>query len=275
MVHRRALVLTTNLGLIVFVIVIFGAVAWTIDEAMGWDLAPEQLERLAESLIFLLGVVAAFAALVSAMCSLAVIAEANAVQAGLSDAPISPLTRWTIWLAAPAMAAAMYGLHLVNEGLEADRLASNTEQLRAAAEQSAELFTPEILSTLSCVGEKKADIEIAQFLDAVSASVPSRPEAKLLLPAESPYQYCIVGGYPLGYCMQDGEPDSCLVRHFLTSFPSEWEAMAVKAAFAQEAAAPAPAGERGAFLDASTSIGWAPFGAKGEVRGVLLLRGVN
>ena len=272
MIHRRALVLTTNLGLIVFVIVVFGAVAWTIDEAMSWDLAPEWLERLAESLILILGVVAAFAALVSVMCSLAVIAEAKAVQAGLSEAPIPSGIRWAIWLAAPLMAMAMYGLHLVNDGLEANRLAANTERLQQAAEQTAELFAPEILTKLSCVGEKQADIEVAQFLDAISSSIASRPEAKLLLPADPPYQYCVVGGYAMGYCMQDGEPDSCLIRNFITGFPSAWEEEAIKAAFSRQAAAPPPAGQAGAFLDASRPIGWAPIGGGGAVQGVLLLR---
>jgi len=75
--HHRALRASTDTGLTIFLIMIVGVVLWTTDEMLGWNLLPDWIDKYAQLLVIIFSILAAFAVVISVMCSFAVMAESR------------------------------------------------------------------------------------------------------------------------------------------------------------------------------------------------------
>lgn len=271
--HRRALILSTNAGLLIFATVIVGVVIWTTDEMLGWNLLPLWMDEYARLMVIIMALLAGFSVVISAMCSLAVMADAAAERAGLR-AP-APLGRAKIGVAVglASMLGVMFLLHQYDRYRAHHRAAAMRAQLAERVPGIVDLFSAEVAGALGCDASHPSDEAVAQLLRAIETSTPFRPQVSLLLPANAPYTYCILTALPSPSRRFQTDDWTYVSREFLTGFPSDREAEVVRSAFAGQTGRRAPDGLRGVFVDTTTPSEWGPIRWQGKVVGLLMLRG--
>lgn len=270
--HRRALHISTNLGLLIFALTIIGVVLWTADEGLGWDLLPPWIDTYARLLVMVMGILAGFSVVISAMCSLAVIAESAAEKAGLAAPPPPRLLKRILLFGAPATLAVMFSLHSLDQYRAARRADAMKAAFRERLPDIEALFTPERADALRCQSSTTTDQALGQLMLAIRESTAHKPDLMLLVPAEAPYTHCVITAHHHPYRRGPGQPDEHLGRRFLTGFPTAWEAEAVRAGFAGQRVE-VPDGQAGVFLDTTMPVQWAPLPGRDGVAALLLVHG--
>ena len=263
--HRRALQTSTDVGLLIFFIAIAGIVIRIVDEALGWNLLPDWIDKFAEVIVTILAILAAFSVVISIMCSFAVIAEAKAEQAGLSLPAPTHWLKLAFALGIPLVFVILFGLNILDDYRANQRAKLIQEQMPKVTS----LFSPDMVRSLRCDAQQPTDEDVSKLLHAIRVSTIYRPSVYILAPAQKPYTHCIITALTTRH--KSGKIEY-LHRQFLTDFPSEWERNAVKAGFAgQEIVVPASA--RGIFFNTSSPSGWGSLKDGSSVAGMVILRG--
>lgn len=272
--HRRALRLSTDAGLIIFLLMAVGVVLWITDVVLGWNLLPDWIDRYAELIVIICSLLAAFAVVMSVMCSLVVMAESMAEKNGIA-AP-KPLGRW--WLVLPVGAlvvfVGMFGLHKLDE-YRADQKAERRQQyLQGEIPANIALFSPQLKEALAspATAPGPEDERAAKLLKAIAASTSHAPEVSILVKAASPMTHCVIKALWNPKRKSTAEGWQYLERKYLTSFPEKWEREAVRAAFAGGEVV-LPAGKRGVFFNPTVPQAWGALKRGDEVVGLLMLSG--
>jgi hypothetical protein len=281
--HRRALRVSPDIGLGVFLIVIVGVVLWSTDELLGWNILPDWIDKYAQLLVIILSILAAFAVVISIMCSFAVMAEAAAAQSGVAAPTRSRGARVLVALGILLAFGIMYGLHKVDQYRARQRAEAEQQRVDARyAEVRAELssrmpnilalFSPDLVDHLTQAPTPGGDEALARLLDAIEASTPFAPTVSVLVNAAAPYTHCIINTLPEHERQFQPGERRYLRRQFLTGFPSGWEHEAVKAGL-EGRAMEVPRDMSGVFIDTHAPSNWGTLTRDGQAVGVLMLRG--
>jgi hypothetical protein len=284
--YRRALRISTDFGLYVFLAGICGVLLWTVDEVLEWNLLPDWIDKYAQVLVMVLAILAGFSVVISLMCSFAMIAEAAAEKAGLKAPPPSGKARRIIIGSMLAALLVMFGLSQLNDfrAARAERQEKlkrkaqsieGTKKLAGRIDEAISLFTPKYFSYLKDASSSEASTELEQLMRAIRRSFPLEPEVHLLVQANSPYKFYLLSD------TQEGEvdynynpPRRVFKRQFLTTFPKEWELRAVERLFAGETVT-LPADTKGLFLNTDGATAWGVIREQNQVLGILLLKGTR
>lgn len=281
--HRRALRTATDIGLTVFLIMIVGVVLWTTDEFLDWNILPDWIDKFAQVIVVVLGILAGFSVVISVMCSFAILAEAAAEKAGMARPVPSGRMRSLVALGIVLVFGGLLGLHKLDQFRAAKRHDAE-EQKKLAQQGEAEarlnelmpnivaLFSPEIRQNLVALASEAQDEALARLLNAIRLSTPFDPEVSVMVPAEAPYKYCIITGVPESQRRADDAAARLLKRQFLTDLPTEWEREAVDGLFHGQKLS-VPREKHGVFIDRRKPSAWGAAIDNGKVIAVVMLRG--
>lgn len=286
--YRRALRISTDTGLAVFMVAIAGVVLWTADEILEWNILPDWIDKYAQVLVIVLAILAGFSVVISVMCSFAVLAESAAEKAGITR-PATSRRRRQLTAGAILLAfGIMFGLHKLDqyraakaqeaaEQKQSARYAKVQKDLQARMPAIVALFSPELAPQLVALGSEEGDEAIARLMRAIQLSTPSEPEISAIVPAENPFRFCIITPAPERQTRLDplSPPDPALQflkRQFLTGFPTPWENAAVEAMFRGEQLA-AKREQHGVFIDHRKPSAVGPIFRDGKVVAVVMLKG--
>ena len=278
--YRRALKISTDAGLYVFIASLGGVSLWTVDEVLGWNLLPDWIDKYAQVLVIVLAIMAAFSVVISIMCSFAVMAESAAENAGITTPPTSPKLRRIVLATLLGVFFLMLGLNQINQFRakkqnELERIERSaqfnkaTDALQARMNTVVELFSGRFHPFLKTGSTSLSDAEeIQELLTAIHFSTPFEPEVRLLVRAQPPYQYSVVS---VVREMDNNRQARRLDRQFLTTLPTEWEQKAVESLFKGEKVT-IPADRDGAFIETDQPAAWGLIKERDTVIGVIFLK---
>lgn len=259
--HLLCARLATNLTLFVFTLFILGVVLSTADLFLDWDILPNGIQRYAELLIVIFGIVASLLVVSSFLCSLMVLAEFAAKRVGIQGKELHfNRKKFTILLVAIiSIFIAFLALQTIDEYREENRLAKNRiefqekldKQSKALAESLSQIVTFFPSSLLQAIENKQVfkitpkdeEDELIKFLNAISISLPQQPGIALLIPATPPYKYG-----KISFMSDKG-------RQFFMQFPNEVENEIVETLF-QGKTQMLKASLKGNFIDNSEPSAW-------------------
>ena len=270
--HRRALKASTDTGLGIFLIMIVGVVLWTTDEMLGWNILPDWIDKFAQLLVILFAMLAGFAVVISIMCSFAVIAESAAKKEGIMEAPKSRRIRIIIPVGVALMFGTMFTLHKVDQFRAHQRAEDRSQRIQERMPKNLSLFTPERMQMLSPAPTAQGDEEIARLLNALELSNPFNPQAGVIIPAATPYAYCIITALDRPRREQPTDDWIYLDRRYLTDFPSDWERAAIQAGFNGEEIKISDQNQ-GVFFNTHFPTGIGVLKGADRVVGILALKG--
>jgi len=281
--HRRALRASTDTGLAIFLIMVVGVVLWTSDEVLGWNLLPDWIDKYAQLLVIILSILAAFAVVISVMCSFAVMAESAAEKAGITAPSPSRRTKLSIAITILVAFGIMFGLHKVDEyragkTAEAERQRTSARfdeiqtSLRNRMPAILKLFLPQAVQHLTGEPSQEGDEAIARLLSAIQASTPFDPSVSVMVAADSPYTHCVITALPEQQRQSDTKDSKYLRRQYLTGFPSEWEEDAIKEGFEGKQMS-VPRSRSGVFVNTHLPSTWGTLSSGEEAIGIVMLRG--
>jgi len=265
--YRGALRVSTDIGLLIFFMTIVGAVLWTTDEMLGWNLLPDQFDQYAKLLVVILLMLAALAVVISIMCSFTVMAESAAELAGIA-APTSSRRVGLISLVGILVAfSIMFGLHEVNQ----HRAAKRADELEKQIPAILPIFSPEMKAFLTGKPSQDTDEAIARLLHAVQASTLFNPRVSVMVPADFPYTYCVITALPEPHRETLKDDWEYLKRQYLIAIPSDWERETIKAGF-EGKEMNVPRGRTGVFIDTRVPSAWGTIMGDDRVIGIVMLR---
>ena len=90
LIHRYVLRLTADAALLLFLVFAGGAGLWVVDEYLGWNLLPDLIDKYAEVIVMLFGVMTGLCIAASVLCSIVLMAEAAAERAGIAAYRTTP-----------------------------------------------------------------------------------------------------------------------------------------------------------------------------------------
>ena len=282
MKFRKALMLSTNFGLCLFVLMIIGIVLWTTDTMLGWNILPDVFDMYAETLVMIVAILAISSVVMSMMCSLSVIAESAATKAGMPDASFSPGQKRKVLIGLGCVVLVMFILYQIDAyrsaQFEKEDIA-NREQthiqqraaFRSAAPEALLMITDDLKSHFVAEPTDEGDKAIERFLLAMANSFDHQPKASILVKAKPPYAYTQM--YLADKQTRQYYPDRpSFLRSDYTGFSQPWEQRAVEAAFGGGKMT-VPEGRWGAFFNTEVPSGWGLVRQDGEVIAILMLEG--
>lgn len=198
--------ITVNSTLMLFFLLATGLVLWTVDNFLNWDILPEWIERYAQLIIVVAGIITILLVTLSIVCSLASIAE-FVVQKGIEQPPETKLSRHkklVIGIVTIMIGLAFIAFHQIDNYRKqlifaqdsekfAKRLETNAHTLEEALAKVIPTFPKSLIQTIAehdlSQPTEELDIELTQFLSALSLSIVGNPKVALLVCANDPYHY--------------------------------------------------------------------------------------
>jgi len=278
--------LATNLTLFVFTLFILGVVFATADTFLDWDILPSGIQKYAELLIAIFGIIASLLVVSSFLCSLMVLAEFAAKRVGIQGKELQfNRKKFTILLIVIiSILFAFLALQTIDEYREESRLAENRveiqekldKQSKALAESLSQIVTLFPSNILQAIENKKVlkikpkdkEDELIKFLNAISVSLPQQPGIALLIPAMPPYKYgkiSFMSDHRYGY-----DPEKTEGRQFFMQFPNEVENEMVEALF-QGKTQMLKTSLKGNFIDNSEPSAWGILKFNGKIIALIFL----
>jgi len=237
---RFLLRLITTSAIYLLTAACFGIVLWVVDEILGWDILPDAWSLLVQALLVAGGIIAFVLVVMSLILSLSLLAEASANRAELPNFQVSP--RWrrrfrrSMVTTIAAVLLLVGGLQIVDQvRAQAATRAARTEfeQIQTDLDQA----LPEVLSLFSesleaaiasnSLSEQSSLFQLRRLFDSVRRSFPHSPNAVVLIPSESPYDYISVSANSI---TANGSK-LFLSPQFYAGFPDPAEAASVEALF--------------------------------------------
>jgi hypothetical protein len=283
--HRYVLRVVTDGALGLFVLSAAGVVLWVTDEFLGWNVLPDWVDKYAQLIVVLFGMAAGLAMGASLLCSVALLAEAAAERAGIRDYRTPPRVGRTLGILVVIFAAGLFAFYRIDlyrkevglreaRKMEAAQYEERMGQFRTMLPRMIELFPASLVEAMTAGNLSEQDPELITFLSAIQSSMAHHPQVLVLTRARAPYRYC---RYTLKTRANDAAGDALgryyLEKQFYTGFPSETESQAVSQLFAEGTAPPLEERLEGEVLNNVRPGAWGPLLGKGEVAGLLVIRG--
>lgn len=281
--HHRALRASTDTGLTIFLIMIVGVVLWTTDEMLDWNLLPDWIDKYAQLLVIIFSILAAFAVVISIMCSFAVMAESTAEKSGIGAPAFSRRAKLIIAAGILVAFGIMFGLHKVDQyragsraEAEKQRISARYDEVRTGLQNlipaTIALFSPEAKQFLTGKPSPDGDEAIARLLTAIQVSTPFDPAVSIMVAAQSPYTHRVITALPERQRQTQTGDWKHLSRKYLTGFPSDWERNAIQAGFTGKEMS-VPRGKSGVFINTHLPSSWGTLSHGDRVAGIVMLQG--
>ncbi len=280
--YRYTLRFSTDLALYLFLFFAAGALLWTADEFLNWNVLPDWIDKYAQLIIILFGIAVGLCVCSCLLSSVVLIAESLAQRAGMPDYTVPP----RVWRYAVGAIFLTLGVFLIFSKVDeyrkgvADRhrraeelqeYRRVVEDLQTAANRVPELFPRSIAEEISRGTTFKNESDLVQFLTALRSSTPHHPTVSVLSRAAPPYEYChwqLVAGRARN---SDRPADFEVAKQFYIGFPSAIEKGVVAELFNGQVS---PVNERleGEVIDNVRAGSWRTIEVGGKVAAIVVFR---